>query len=64
MVPAGTVALPIIKNSGYGGFKTGTGNGLGDGTAPFVPYLAALREAGLDVVFLSLIHISEPTRPY
>jgi len=51
VIPAGTVALPIIKNSGYGGFKTGTGNGLGDGTARFVPYLAALREAGLDVVF-------------
>ena len=49
--PEGTVALPIVESRGYGGFKTGAGNGLGDGTTRFVPYIAGLREAGLDVVF-------------
>ena len=50
-VPRGLALVSISEGSGYGGFKTGAGNGLGDGTARFVPYIAGLREAGLDVVF-------------
>ena len=50
-IPRGIALVPISEGSGYGGFKTGAGNGLGDGTARFVPYIAGLREAGLDVVF-------------
>ena len=50
-IPRGMALISISEGSGYGGFKTGSGNGLGDGTARFVPYIAGLREAGLDVVF-------------
>lgn len=50
-VPRGIALVPTSEGSGYGGFKSGAGNGLGDGTARFVPYIAGLREAGLDVVF-------------
>ncbi|MGE0483102.1 MAG: vWA domain-containing protein [Gammaproteobacteria bacterium] len=50
-IPSGLGAVPISEGSGIGGFKTGIGNGLGDGTARFAAYVAGLREAGLDVVF-------------
>lgn len=50
-VPTGIAAVPLSEGSGVGGFKTGIGNGLGDGTARFAAYIAGLREAGLDVVF-------------
>ena len=50
-VPRGLALVSISDGSGLGGFKTGAGSGLGDGTARFVPYIAGLREAGLDVVF-------------
>ena len=50
-VPTGLGTVPISAGSGVGGFKTGIGNGLGDGTARFAAYIAGLREAGLDVVF-------------
>jgi hypothetical protein len=50
-IPSGLGAVPISEGSGVGGFKTGIGNGLGDGTARFAAYVAGLREAGLDVVF-------------
>lgn len=43
--------MPLSQGSGFGGFKTGIGNGLGDGTARFAAYIAGLRAAGLDVVF-------------
>jgi len=45
-------AIPGTGGSGFGGFKTGIGNGLGDGTSRFAAYIAGLREAGLDVVFV------------
>jgi hypothetical protein len=38
-------------NTGTGGVKFGAGNALGDGRVAFSPYIAGLREAGLDVVF-------------
>ena len=50
-IPRGLALVSSSEGSGYGGFKTDTGNGLGDGTARFAPYIAGLREAGLDVVF-------------
>lgn len=50
-IPRGLALVSTSEGSGYGGFKTGTGNGLGDGTARFAPYIAGLREVGLDVVF-------------
>lgn len=43
--------IPGTGGSGFGGFKSGIGNGLGDGTSRFAAYIAGLREAGLDVVF-------------
>ena len=43
--------IPISDGFGLGGFKFGMGNGLGDGSAQFAPYIARLREVGLDVVF-------------
>lgn len=51
-VTAGLTAVPLSEGSGIGGFKTGIGNGLGDGTSQFASYIAGLREAGLDVVFV------------
>ncbi len=51
-VSAGLTAVPLSEGSGIGGFKTGIGNGLGDGTSQFASYIAGLREAGLDVVFV------------
>lgn len=50
-IPGGLALVSTSEGSGHGGFKAGAGNGLGDGTARFVPYIAGLREAGLDVVF-------------
>ncbi len=50
-IPTGLTAVPLSEGSGIGGFKTGIGNGLGDGTARFAAYIAGLRAAGLDVVF-------------
>ncbi len=50
-IPSGLAAMPLAEGSGFGGFKTGIGNGLGDGTARFAAYIAGLRAAGLDVVF-------------
>lgn len=50
-VPSGLASMPISEGSGVGGFKTGIGNALGDGTERFAAYVAGLREAGLDVVF-------------
>lgn len=50
-IPSGLAFISVSEGSGMGGFKTGFGNGLGDGTARFAPYIAGLREAGLDVVF-------------
>jgi hypothetical protein len=50
-IPDGRAFVSVSKGYGVGGFKTGIGNGLGDGTARFAPYIAGLREAGLDVVF-------------
>ena len=50
-IPRGLALVSTSESSGYDGFKTGTGNGLGDGTALFAPYIAGLREAGLDIVF-------------
>jgi hypothetical protein len=50
-IPDGLGFVSVSKGHGVGGFKTGIGNGLGDGTARFAPYIANLREAGLDVVF-------------
>ena len=50
-VAVGIAEIPLSEGSGVGGFKTGIGNGLGDGTAQFAAYIAGLREAGLDVVF-------------
>ena len=44
-------AIPGTGGSGFGGFKSGIGNGLGDGTSRFAAYISGLREAGLDVVF-------------
>jgi hypothetical protein len=44
-------AIPGTGGSGFGGFKSGIGNGLGDGTSRFAQYISGLREAGLDVVF-------------
>jgi hypothetical protein len=51
-VPTGLAAVPLSEGSGIGGFKTGIGNGLGDGTARFAAYVAGLRASGLDVVFV------------
>lgn len=51
-VASGLAALPLSEGSGIGGFKTGIGNGLGDGTARFAAYVAGLRASGLDVVFV------------
>lgn len=50
-IPDGLAFVSASEGHGVGGFKTGIGNGLGDGTARFAPYIAGLREAGLDVVF-------------
>jgi len=50
-IPSGLAAVPLSEGSGVGGFKTGIGNGLGDGSAKFAAYIAGLRAAGLDVVF-------------
>lgn len=50
-VASGLATMPLSQGSGFGGFKTGIGNGLGDGTARFAAYIAGLRAAGLDVVF-------------
>ena len=50
-IPNGLAAVPLSEGSGIGGFKTGIGNGLGDGTARFAAYVAGLRASGLDVVF-------------
>lgn len=50
-IPSGLAAVPLSEGSGIGGFKTGIGNGLGDGTARFAAYVAGLRASGLDVVF-------------
>ena len=44
-------AIPGTGGSGFGGFKSGIGNGLGDGTSRFAAFISGLREAGLDVVF-------------
>ena len=44
-------AIPGTAGSGFGGFKSGIGNGFGDGTSRFAAYISGLREAGLDVVF-------------
>ena len=44
-------AIPGTGGSGFGGFKSGIGNGFGDGTSRFAAYISGLREAGLDVVF-------------
>ncbi len=44
--------IPITASKGFGGLKSGIGNGLGDGTAQFAAYIAGLREAGLDVMFV------------
>ncbi len=49
--PQGAALIAIGSSLGQGGFKVGAGYGLGDGTARFVPYIADLRAAGLDVVF-------------
>ena len=51
-IPSGLAAVPLSEGSGIGGFKTGIGNGLGDGTARFAAYVAGLRASGLDVVFV------------
>lgn len=51
-VASGLASLPLSEGTGFGGFKTGIGNGLGDGTARFAAYVAGLRAAGLDVVFV------------
>lgn len=48
----GVGTIPVSEGQGFGGFKTGIGNGLGDGTARFAAYIAGLREAGLDVMFV------------
>ena len=49
---SGTASISLSEGgTGMGGFKTGFGNALGDGSARFAPYIAGLREAGLDVVF-------------
>ena len=48
----GVGTIPVSEGQGFGGFKTGIGNGLGDGTARFAAYVAGLREAGLDVMFV------------
>ena len=45
-------AIPGTGGSGFGGFKSGIGNGLGDGTSRFAAFISGLREAGLDVVFV------------
>ena len=50
-IPNGLAAVPLSAGSGIGGFKSGIGNGLGDGTARFAAYVAGLRASGLDVVF-------------
>ena len=50
-IPEGLAFVSVAEGSGVGGFKTGIGNGMGDGSARFAPYIAGLREAGLDVVF-------------
>lgn len=50
-IPSGLGAVPVSEGSGMGGFKSGIGNGLGDGSARFAAYIAGMREAGLDVVF-------------
>ena len=50
-IPRGIAFVSLSEGIGYRGFKAGMGNGAGDGTTPFVPYIAGLREAGLDVVF-------------
>ena len=50
-IPDGMAAVPLSADSGIGGFKSGIGNGLGDGTARFAAYIAGLRASGLDVVF-------------
>jgi hypothetical protein len=50
-IPSGLTSVALSEGSGIGGFKTGFGNGLGDGTAQFAPYIVSMREAGLDVVF-------------
>lgn len=50
-VASGLATMPLSEGAGFGGFKTGIGNGLGDGTARFAAYVAGLRAAGLDVVF-------------
>ena len=50
-IPSGLASVPISEGSGVGGFKTGIGNGLGDGSARFAAYIAGLRASGLDVVF-------------
>ncbi|MEM7540502.1 MAG: vWA domain-containing protein [Pseudomonadota bacterium] len=50
-IPTGVGAVPLSAGQGIGGFKSGIGNGLGDGSARFAAYVAGLREAGLDVVF-------------
>ncbi|MEQ8659423.1 MAG: hypothetical protein RLW62_01260, partial [Gammaproteobacteria bacterium] len=41
-IPSGLAAMPLAEGSGIGGFKTGIGNGLGDGTARFAAYIAGL----------------------
>ncbi|MGR8919253.1 MAG: vWA domain-containing protein [Gammaproteobacteria bacterium] len=51
-IESGLAAVPLSEGSGIGGFKTGIGNGLGDGTARFAAYVAGLRASGLDVVFV------------
>lgn len=50
-IPEGLGFVSLANGTGVGGFNVGIGNGLGDGSARFAPYIAGLREAGLDVVF-------------
>ncbi len=50
-IPQDIALVSIGNSSGRGGYKIGMGHGLGDGKARFVPFIAGLREAGLDVVF-------------
>ena len=50
-VPSGLALVSVSEGSGMGGFKSGIGNGLGDGRGRFAPYIEGLRESGLDVVF-------------
>ena len=50
-LPNGAAFISVSEGDGMDGFKTGFGNALGDGSARFAPYIAGLREAGLDVVF-------------